>query len=59
MPVLDRLRDLVGPGGEAAPAPAPDPAAALAEVDRLVTELEARLDYEEEQLVPALNAIVL
>jgi deazaflavin-dependent oxidoreductase (nitroreductase family) len=32
-----------------------DPATLLAEFDRLATELEAHLDYEERQLVPILN----
>ncbi|GAA4220070.1 deazaflavin-dependent oxidoreductase (nitroreductase family) [Streptosporangium album] len=35
----------------------PGPGAVLAEVDRLTAELEAHLDYEEEQLVPILNAM--
>ncbi|MER6947584.1 nitroreductase/quinone reductase family protein [Nonomuraea sp. NPDC000554] len=34
---------------------APDPAQLLQEVERLTGELEAHLDYEEEQLVPILN----
>lgn len=33
-----------------------DPAAARAEVERLTAELEAHLRYEEEQLIPALDA---
>jgi deazaflavin-dependent oxidoreductase (nitroreductase family) len=33
-----------------------DPAAARAEVERLTTELEAHLTYEEEQLIPLLDA---
>lgn len=33
-----------------------EPESLLAEVDRLATELEAHLDYEEEHLIPALNA---
>lgn len=59
---VHRLRALVGldtPEDAAPaqpPAPAPAPAAVLSEVDRLVDELEAHLDYEEEQLVAALNA---
>jgi hypothetical protein len=32
-----------------------DPAAARAEVERLATELEAHLTYEEEQLIPLLD----
>ncbi|WP_030172454.1 nitroreductase/quinone reductase family protein [Spirillospora albida] len=34
-----------------------DPASLLGEIDRLIAELEAHLDYEEEQLVPVLNAL--
>ncbi|AYC40327.1 nitroreductase/quinone reductase family protein [Streptomyces griseorubiginosus] len=34
----------------------PDPAAVHAEVDRLTTELEAHLTYEEEQLIPLLDS---
>jgi deazaflavin-dependent oxidoreductase (nitroreductase family) len=34
----------------------PDPATARAEVERLTAELEAHLTYEEEQLIPALDA---
>ncbi|MCX4699781.1 nitroreductase/quinone reductase family protein [Streptomyces sp. NBC_01373] len=34
-----------------------DPAAARAEVERLTTELEAHLTYEEEQLVPLLDGL--
>ncbi|WP_255429972.1 nitroreductase/quinone reductase family protein [Streptomonospora sp. PA3] len=36
---------------------APGSAEVRTEVDRLITELEAHLDYEEEQLVPVLNAM--
>jgi hypothetical protein len=36
-----------------------DPVALRAEVDRLTGELERHLDYEEEQLVPALDAALL
>ncbi|MCW2912841.1 MAG: cation-binding protein [Actinomycetia bacterium] len=36
-----------------------DPATLLAEFDRLATELEAHLDYEEEQLVPILNTVTV
>ncbi|MDT0302247.1 nitroreductase/quinone reductase family protein [Streptomonospora wellingtoniae] len=36
---------------------AADPAAVAADVDRLVAELEGHLDYEEEQLVPVLDAM--
>ncbi|MGN9763190.1 nitroreductase/quinone reductase family protein [Streptomyces sp. SD31] len=35
----------------------PDPAAARTEVERLTTELEAHLTYEEEQLIPVLEAM--
>ncbi|GAA4953589.1 nitroreductase/quinone reductase family protein [Streptomonospora halophila] len=38
-------------------APAAGPADLGAEVDRLINELEAHLDYEEEQLVPVLDAM--
>ncbi|MFJ6634318.1 nitroreductase/quinone reductase family protein [Streptomyces sp. NPDC091376] len=41
----------VGPAGGAI-----DPAFVLAEVDRLTEELEAHLRYEEEELIPALDA---
>lgn len=34
-----------------------DPAVLLADVDRLIADLEAHLDYEEEQLAPLLNAM--
>lgn len=34
----------------------PDPATARGEVERLTTELEAHLTYEEEQLIPVLDA---
>ncbi len=34
-----------------------DPVAVLPEVERLIAELEAHLDYEEEQLIPALDAV--
>ncbi|MDF5752918.1 nitroreductase/quinone reductase family protein [Spongiactinospora sp. TRM90649] len=37
-----------------APAVAAAPAAVAAEVDRLISELESHLDYEEEQLIPIL-----
>lgn len=37
-------------------APTPDPAALRAEVDRLITDLETHLAYEELNLVPVLNA---
>ncbi|GAB3452288.1 nitroreductase/quinone reductase family protein [Streptomonospora sediminis] len=36
---------------------APDPGAIRTEVDRLTTELEAHLSYEEEQLVPILDGL--
>lgn len=52
--LVHRLHALVGP--DAPESTAPGPAAVLSEVDRLVDELEAHLDYEEEQLVPLLNA---
>ncbi|MDA0566210.1 nitroreductase/quinone reductase family protein [Streptomonospora sp. S1-112] len=46
--LLDRLRDLLA-GAE------PDKGTLAEEVDHLITQLEAHLDYEEEQLVPILN----
>ncbi|QBI55802.1 nitroreductase/quinone reductase family protein [Streptomonospora litoralis] len=36
-----------------------DAATVRNDVDRLITDLEAHLDYEEQQLVPVLNAMVL
>ncbi|MFF4566617.1 nitroreductase/quinone reductase family protein [Streptomyces sp. NPDC001435] len=63
-PVLERLRtehehiaDLVERLREAVSAAGTDPAAARAEVERLTNELEAHLTYEEEQLVPLLDAV--
>jgi deazaflavin-dependent oxidoreductase (nitroreductase family) len=50
--LLDELQRLLAAGEPAAPA-----AKVLAEVDRLMTELEAHLDYEERELVPILNAM--
>ncbi|PRX50149.1 deazaflavin-dependent oxidoreductase (nitroreductase family) [Prauserella shujinwangii] len=47
--LLDELERVVSADGA-------DPAAVLSEVDRLVAELEAHLDYEE-RLVPVLNAV--
>jgi deazaflavin-dependent oxidoreductase (nitroreductase family) len=44
-----RLKELLAGTGT-------DPAALRDEVDRLITELESHLDYEEEHLVPVLNA---
>lgn len=46
---LDELQRLIGAEGT-------DPAVVLAEVDRLIGELEVHLDYEETQLIPLLNA---
>lgn len=63
--LLDELQALVsadgagdgaGAGVQEAESPV-DPAVVLAEVDRLVNELEAHLDHEEEVLVPVLNAM--
>lgn len=48
--LLERLQSLVSDGGG-------DPEAVLAELDRLAQELEAHLDYEEEQLIPLLNGV--
>ncbi|MEV0617387.1 nitroreductase/quinone reductase family protein [Nonomuraea sp. NPDC050404] len=61
-PVLDRLQAehevvarLLGELRTLLSAADPDPQVLLAEVNRLTSELEAHLDYEEEQLVPLLN----
>ncbi|MEV0184906.1 nitroreductase/quinone reductase family protein [Streptomyces sp. NPDC050625] len=48
--LVERLREAVSGAGS-------DPAAARAEVERLTNELEAHLAYEEEQLVPLLDAV--
>ncbi|WP_328748419.1 nitroreductase/quinone reductase family protein [Streptomyces sp. NBC_00285] len=62
VPVLDRLRAeheqiaaLVEKLREALADP--DPASVRTEVDRLTTELEAHLTYEEEQLIPLLDGV--
>ncbi|MDF3141047.1 MULTISPECIES: nitroreductase/quinone reductase family protein [unclassified Streptomyces] len=62
-PVLARLREeheriaaLVEDLRHAVSAEHPDPAAARTEVERLTAELEAHLTYEEEQLIPVLDA---
>jgi deazaflavin-dependent oxidoreductase (nitroreductase family) len=62
-PTLERLREehgrvaaLVEELRRAVSGEHPDPAAARTEVDRLATELEAHLAYEEQQLVPVLDA---
>ncbi|MEU6092946.1 nitroreductase/quinone reductase family protein [Streptomyces sp. NPDC047085] len=62
-PTLERLREehgrvaaLVEELRRAVSGEHPDPAAARTEVDRLTTELEAHLTYEEQQLVPVLDA---
>ncbi|WP_433257784.1 hemerythrin domain-containing protein [Streptosporangium sp. CA-135522] len=47
--ILARIRSLTETG---------DRAATGAELDRLAGELEAHLDYEEEQLVPLLNQMI-
>ncbi|MEU4683238.1 nitroreductase/quinone reductase family protein [Streptomyces xinghaiensis] len=47
--LLDTLRDLVSAGDA-------DPAAVLSEFDRLTAELESHLVYEEEHLIPLLDA---
>ncbi|WP_199432851.1 nitroreductase/quinone reductase family protein [Qaidamihabitans albus] len=49
--LLDELQELVA-------AEDADPAVVLTEVERLTTELEDHLDYEEEHLIPVLNAVV-
>jgi deazaflavin-dependent oxidoreductase (nitroreductase family) len=61
--VLDRLRGeheaiavLITQLKELLAATGTDPSVLRAEVDRLITELEGHLDYEEEHLIPALNA---
>jgi hypothetical protein len=64
VPVLDRLRaehdtvaTLIGRIEQAVRADGDSGGSVvLAEVDALITELEAHLDWEEEQLVPVLNA---
>ncbi|WP_369170336.1 nitroreductase/quinone reductase family protein [Streptomyces sp. R28] len=63
-PALARLREeheriaaLVEDLRHAVSAEHPDPAAARTEVERLTAELEAHLTYEEEQLIPALDAV--
>ncbi|WP_336207018.1 nitroreductase/quinone reductase family protein [Nonomuraea sp. LPB2021202275-12-8] len=48
--LLDELQQLLS-------AESADRVTVLAEVERLTTEVEAHLDYEEEQLVPILNGI--
>ncbi|MFJ8538699.1 nitroreductase/quinone reductase family protein [Streptomyces sp. NPDC093591] len=62
-PALARLREehehiaaLVEDLRRAVTAEHPDPDAARTEVERLTTELEAHLTYEEEQLIPILDA---
>ena len=47
--LVDQLKEVLASTGV-------DPAALRAEVDRLITELEGHLDYEEQHLVPVLNA---
>ncbi|MFF3558030.1 nitroreductase/quinone reductase family protein [Streptomyces tsukubensis] len=47
-----RVAELIGELQRAVTAEKPDPAATLAEVDRLSAELEAHLVYEEKQLIP-------
>ena len=61
--MLDRLRQehraiavLVERLKEVLACPGTEPARMRAEVDRLITELEGHLDYEEQHLVPVLNA---
>ncbi|GAA1583576.1 nitroreductase/quinone reductase family protein [Actinomadura kijaniata] len=53
----ERVRDLVTEIQALVASEDTDPAALLPEFDRLAAELEAHLDYEEEQLVPLLNAM--
>jgi deazaflavin-dependent oxidoreductase (nitroreductase family) len=52
----DRIATLVAELRRAVTAPAGDPAAARSEVERLTLDLEAHLTYEEEQLIPLLDA---
>ncbi|MER5216157.1 nitroreductase/quinone reductase family protein [Streptomyces sp. NPDC002838] len=52
----ERIAELVGELRRTVTAENADPAAARAEVERLTTELEAHLTYEEEQLIPLLDA---
>ncbi|WP_407566040.1 nitroreductase/quinone reductase family protein [Streptomyces sp. 184] len=54
--LIDRLRVLVGLDESGDQTPPPEPATVLDEVDKLVDELEAHLDHEEDQLVAVLNA---
>ncbi|GHH27940.1 nitroreductase/quinone reductase family protein [Streptomyces lanatus] len=51
----ERIAALVEDLRHAVTAEHPDPATARAEVERLTTELEAHLTYEEEQLIPVLD----
>ncbi|GAA4572151.1 nitroreductase/quinone reductase family protein [Planotetraspora kaengkrachanensis] len=62
-PVLDRLRGehekiaaLVGELQEVVSSDEADPIAVLPQVERLIDELERHLTYEEEQLIPILDA---
>ncbi|MCK7622671.1 nitroreductase/quinone reductase family protein [Streptomyces sp. RS10V-4] len=62
-PVLDRLDEehrsiaaLLEALRQVLAAPAAEPGAVRAEVERLAGELEAHLDYEEQELIPALDA---
>ncbi|MEV6986059.1 hemerythrin domain-containing protein [Sphaerisporangium sp. NPDC051017] len=62
-PVLERLRQehekvaaLLEELRRAVSTPDAGPAQVLARVERLIDELEAHLDYEEEQLIPVLDA---
>jgi deazaflavin-dependent oxidoreductase (nitroreductase family) len=52
-----RLRELVGRLQELVSEETSGSAPALAELDGLTAEIEAHLDYEEEQLVPVLNSL--
>ncbi|WP_128432228.1 nitroreductase/quinone reductase family protein [Streptomyces cyaneus] len=63
-PTLARLREeheriaaLVEDLRQVVTAEYPDPASARTEVERLTAELEAHLTYEEEQLIPLLDAV--
>jgi hemerythrin-like domain-containing protein len=63
-PALERLRQehqalarLLGGLQDLISAERTDPTAVLTEVERLTAELEAHLDYEEEQLIPVLDKV--
>ncbi|MFJ4834850.1 nitroreductase/quinone reductase family protein [Streptomyces sp. NPDC088747] len=53
----ERIAELLGQLGEVLADEQVEPGLALAEVERLTTELEAHLAYEEEQLIPLLTSV--